>query len=193
MRVLSYTCFLWNKPPVKTHISFSFSSASAKSSVSLSQSYIKSSRCRSTEKYSICIRDIQNTHADTHTHVHIIHLTKLLIFWHFRLIIWNFWILKSWPTYWKLIFMFAQVFVARWYGISRCFHGDKGNVSGSPEFRPGKVLTDKQNEKVSSLSSAIPSLFSPHTSLLSPISSSVCFPPLPPPTPSSHLSSFAPA
>lgn len=60
--------------------------------------------------------------------------------------------------------MFAQVFVGRWYGISRCFYGDKGNMSGSPEFRPGKVLTDKQNEKVSSLASAIQSLLTPHPS-----------------------------
>lgn len=74
--------------------------------------------------------------------------------------------------------MFAQVFVGGWDGISRCFHGDKGNVSRSLEFRPGKVLTDKQNEKVSSLASAIPSLFSPLTRLLlSPISPSVCSPP----------------
>lgn len=73
-------------------------------------------------------------------------------------------------------FMFAQVFVGRWDGISRCFHGDNGNVSGSREFRPGKVLTDKQNEKVSSLASAIPCLFSPlNRLLLSPILSSVCF------------------
>lgn len=45
-------------------------------------------------------------------------------------------------------------------------------MSGSPEFRPGKVLTDKQNEKVSSLASAIRCLFSPHTHrfFLSPIS-----------------------
>lgn len=57
--------------------------------------------------------------------------------------------------------MFAQVFVARWYGISRCFHGDKGNVSGSQEFRPGKVLSDKQNDKVSGLAGALPSLFHP--------------------------------
>lgn len=75
--------------------------------------------------------------------------------------------------------MFAQVFVGRWYGISRCFYGDKGNMSGSPEFRPGKVLTDKQNEKVSSLASAIRSLFAPTPIFsLSPILPSVC-PPLP--------------
>lgn len=34
----------------------------------------------------------------------------------------------------ETFFMFARVFVWRCYGISRCFHGDKGNVSGSPEL-----------------------------------------------------------
>lgn len=56
----------------------------------------------------------------------------------------------------------------------------RGNVSGSQEFRPGKVLTDKQNEKVSSLASAIPSLFPLLSHLLTPaILSSVfsCSPP----------------
>lgn len=57
----------------------------------------------------------------------------------------------------------------------------RGNVSGSQEFRPGKVLTDKQNEKVSSLASAIPSLFPLLSHLLTPaILSSVfsCSPPI---------------
>lgn len=77
--------------------------------------------------------------------------------------------------------MFVQVFVGRWDGISRCFYGDKGNMPGSPEFSLGKVLTDKQNEKVSSLAKAIRPRFShPFFFSLSPISSSsiAALPPL---------------
>lgn len=38
-------------------------------------------------------------------------------------------------------------------------------MSGSLEFRPGRVLTDKQNEKVSSLATTIQTLFSPHPTI----------------------------
>lgn len=65
----------------------------------------------------------------------------------------------------KFFSIFVQVFVGRWYAISRCSYGDKCNMSRSLEFRPGKVLTDKQNEKVSSLASAIQLLFLPPTHL----------------------------
>lgn len=90
------------------------------------------------------------SHIQTHTCTQcLLHLTQQLIFWHFRLIIWIFfffWILKSWTTYWKLLFMFAQVFVRGWGGKPRCFHGDKGNVSGSPEFRPEMISRMKSQQ-----------------------------------------------
>lgn len=69
------------------------------------------------------------------------------------------------PHVGKFFSMFVQVFVGRGNTKSRCSYSDKGNISGSPEFRPGKDLTDKKNEKVSSLATAIQLLFLPPTHL----------------------------
>lgn len=52
----------------------------------------------------MCTCEIENTHADIHTDAHRAWFISYLqlIFWHFGLIIWHFYKLKSRPTYWKL-------------------------------------------------------------------------------------------